>query len=313
MIKYLKHSEIDLRKWDVCINRSFNGNAYANSWYLDIVHPSWEALVENDYERVMPLTGGSKMGVSYLFQPYFTQQLGVFSQSVLNPKIVLEFIGHIPRHFKFIEINLNSLNKLDDPRFKAIPNKNHILDLINEYPKIAAKYSSNTKRNIKKSQKTTQTLMKNIKPEAVVKLFRENRGKEIGKWDDGHYAILTRLMYTAVYKGKGIVYGVFDGRNQLTAAAFFLKSNNRLIFLFSGADSFARESSAMTFLIDGVIQEFAPSQLVLDFEGSNNTDLARFYKGFGAKEVEYSSLRVNRLPFPLKQFLVVYKKLKKQE
>ena len=46
---------IDKKHWDDCISKSFNGNVYAWSWYLDIVHPKWEALVENDYERVMAL------------------------------------------------------------------------------------------------------------------------------------------------------------------------------------------------------------------------------------------------------------------
>lgn len=311
MIKYLKHSEIDFQKWDDCISHSFNGNAYAYSWYLDIVHQGWEALVENDYERVMPLTGNKKMGVDYLFQPYFTQQLGVFSKSILNPAIVLKFVQAIPAHFKFVEIKLNSLNKITDKQYKLESNKNHILDLINEYPKIAAKYSTNTKRNLKKSQSVSQSLMKNIKPESVIQLFRENKGKEIHQWDDRHYSILSHLMYTAVYKGKGIVYGVFDSMNQLNAAAFFLKSNNRLIFLFSGSNQQARESASMTFLIDAIINEFAPSQLVLDFEGSNNAELARFYKGFGAKEVEYPSLQINRLHFPMKQLFLLYKLIKK--
>ena len=56
MIKHLTHNMIDKRRWDDCIAKSFNGSVYAWSWYLDIVHPNWEALIENDYERVMPLT-----------------------------------------------------------------------------------------------------------------------------------------------------------------------------------------------------------------------------------------------------------------
>jgi hypothetical protein len=57
----------------------------------------------------------------------------------------------------------------------------------------------------------------------------------------------------------------------------------------------------MTFLFDNVINEFAGTQVVLDFEGSNDENLARFYRGFGAKEVYYKVLKYNMLPFPLKQ------------
>ena len=80
--------------------------------------------------------------------------------------------------------------------------------------------------------------------------------------------------------------------------------------MFSGSDDTAKETAAMTFLIDSVIKEFSPSQLVLDFEGSNDPDLARFYKGFGAKEIEYNSLEINRFTFPLKQLYTLYKHIK---
>lgn len=310
MIKHLKNSEIDIVKWDQCINQSFNGNVYVLSWYLDITHEGWEALVENEYERVMPLPVSKKYSIYYMLQPFFIQQLGVFSTKRLNPEVINKFISHIPGHIRYVNINLNSFNKVKNDRLQLVKNVNHIQDMIKEYPLIAKKYSTNTKRNLKKSQKNKLSLMKNIKPEAVVNLFKLNKGKQIEKWNDHHYHKLSRLMYSAVYKGKGLVYGVFTEGNQLCAGAFFVKSNNRLIFLFSGADQTAKETGAMTFLIDSVIREFSPSQLVLDFEGSNDPNLARFYKGFGAKEIEYMGLEINRLTFPFKQLFALYNLLK---
>ena len=61
MIKYRTYDKIDKRRWDECIAKSFNGSVYAWSWYLDVVHPKWDALVENDYERVMPICGSKKL------------------------------------------------------------------------------------------------------------------------------------------------------------------------------------------------------------------------------------------------------------
>ncbi|MCK4361546.1 MAG: hypothetical protein KAV70_07350, partial [Bacteroidales bacterium] len=81
MIKHLTYQQINKSKWDECIKKSFNGIIYGYSWYLDIVCKHWEALVENDYERVFPLTTGKKFGINYLYQPFFTQQLGVFSKN----------------------------------------------------------------------------------------------------------------------------------------------------------------------------------------------------------------------------------------
>src|SRR4030043_203599 len=57
MIKHLRHHEIDKERWDESIKKAFNGIIYAYSWYLDIVSPGWEALITEDYKKVMPLTG----------------------------------------------------------------------------------------------------------------------------------------------------------------------------------------------------------------------------------------------------------------
>ena len=84
MIQHLKHDQIDKWKWDETIKHSFNGTIYAYSWYLDIVCPGWEALIKNDHEYVMPLTAGKKYGVDYIYPPFFSQQLGIFSNSKLN-------------------------------------------------------------------------------------------------------------------------------------------------------------------------------------------------------------------------------------
>ncbi|MBK7430609.1 MAG: hypothetical protein IPI62_06680 [Bacteroidetes bacterium] len=81
MIKHLRHTEINKSKWDNTIKLSPEGIVYAASWYLDIVSPGWEALMDDDYKFIFPLCTRSKFGFSYLYQPHFTQQGGLFSIS----------------------------------------------------------------------------------------------------------------------------------------------------------------------------------------------------------------------------------------
>ena len=59
MINYLTNEQIDKSRWDDCVAHAVNGNVYAFSWYLDIVHPGWEALVEmidGNYVTIMPIS-----------------------------------------------------------------------------------------------------------------------------------------------------------------------------------------------------------------------------------------------------------------
>ena len=108
MINYVRHNEIDLVKWDGCIDRSLNGNFSAYSWYLNCVCPGWDALVEGDYETIMPLPNKSKFGIRYIFPPFFVNQLGVFSGIPLTSEKTDLFLKNIPSEFKFVQAGLNS-------------------------------------------------------------------------------------------------------------------------------------------------------------------------------------------------------------
>lgn len=299
MIQYLQNENIDRRKWDETIARSFNGIVYAYSWYLDIVSPGWNALVNNDYKSVMPLTWRKKYGISYLFQPFFTQQLGVFSSEKSDADLVQQFLDAIPEQFKFVEINLNTFNHFNLQKFSIKQNLTHELDLIESYENIAKNYSDNLKRNLKKAQNNKlQTVFIN-QPDAVIKLFRKNRGAEVSTLKERDYKTLTTLMHQAIHKGKAQIINVLNEQNELCAGAFFIESNNKVIFLFSGLSEEGKNLNAMPFLIDSFIRKNAGKNVTFDFEGSNDENLARFYKSFGSKECVYQQLKINKLPFPV--------------
>ena len=297
MIHYLKHSEIDKKKWDDCITRAFNGIIYGYSWYLDIVCPGWEALVDEDYRKVMPLTGRVKLGIRYLYQPFFTQQLGVFSVDKLAGEDVEDFLNSIPKAYKLIEINLNTFNKLVPfDRVEVKRSITHELDLIPSYETLHAQYSDNTKRNMKKGIREGLSTVRSASPREVIDLFSANKGKEVGSFGEQHYLMLTKLINECIKRGKGHVWGVNDKEGRLCAGAFFVESNGKVIFLFSGRNKEARTNGAMFFLIDRFIAANSQQNLTLDFEGSNDPNLARFYKGFGSKECLYLQVRKNSLP-----------------
>jgi hypothetical protein len=52
----------------------------------------------------------------------------------------------------------------------------------------------------------------------------------------------------------------------------------------------------MSLIIDQFIKQNAGSKLTLDFEGSNNPDLARFYKSFGATMLTYPKIIRSKYP-----------------
>ncbi|RLD41516.1 MAG: hypothetical protein DRI86_13210 [Bacteroidetes bacterium] len=298
MIKYLKHDEIDFTQWDKCISNSVGAYIYAYSWYLDIVAGEWDALVDDDYLSVFPLPFRQKFGVKYIYQPVFTQQLGLFSTEMQGIARLNEFLQAIPKDFKLIEMNLNKYYvTIKRKNYSLVENRNLELDLAKDYEHIYKQFSTNLKRNIKKADKQELRIAEHVKPEELIALFKENKGSELNVYSPEDYVRLGRLAYMLLHKGKASIVGVYNKENTLIAAALFVSGKTRFIFLFSGLNKEGKEKAAMPFLISSFIKKYSNSNKVFDFEGSNNESLARFYKSFGAQEYHYFGLRQYRFPF----------------
>ncbi len=309
MIRYLENKAIDKPKWDALIAEC--GNIYAYSWYLDIVHPGWDALVEDNYQAVMLLTGGKKFGVNYLFQPFFVQQLGVFSKTPMIDGKLKDFLDAIPEKYRFCELRLNESNTLNNDIEGIDYHRNILLDLNQDIQSLRANYHQNTKRNLAKAETHNLYLLETVQPQQVVDLFRNNRGALLEKWGDAEYGVLLHLVEEAEKHDAAFVWSVTDqeGGDPL-CAAIFMKTNDRITFLFSGLNAEGKQCQAMTYLIDQVIQRYANQPITFDFEGSDNDNLARFYLGFGGREVRYPGYTFNRMSPMGKALLKVWKRRK---
>jgi hypothetical protein len=295
MIKYLKHNRIDKKRWDDCISQSTNGLIYAYSWYLDIVAEKWDALVNDDYSAVMPLVFNSKFGINYLYPPFFTQQLGVFHKKENGKNLEEGFFKAIPDAFLYREINLNYLNRFLPADYEVTERINLELDLTPEYPDINSRYSQNTFRAIKKAEKENLKIVNDLHIKDIVEIFIANRSKGLIKFTK-KLPVFIQLFMEADKRGFAEIHGALNKEGKLIAGAAFFISEGRAIFIFSGTTEEAKEKRAMFLLIDNFIRRNSSTNLILDFEGSNNEGIARFYKSFGAREKNYFHLKKNSLP-----------------
>lgn len=296
VIKYIPHKEINKEAWNHCLDNAVNQMVYAYAWYLDIVSPNWDALVLGNYEAIMPLTHRKRFTFAYLAQPAFTQQLGVFYSQLEHMNATNEFLAAVPNKFKLIEINLNTFNIQSNSSFIPKQNITCHLDLSKSYDQIKSNYAQQINRNIKKAVKSELTISNEISPQIIIDLFKLNKEKSIKKLKSKVYTTLIDLCRVLKEMNAIICKGVVNKAGEYIAGAIFVKYNDQAIFLFSGANEEAKSCGAMSYLIDNFINVNANSNLLLDFEGSNNKNLARFYLGFGAKSVNYCSIRKNNLP-----------------
>jgi hypothetical protein len=302
MIRYYKYNEIDFVKWDECISNSINSYIYAFSWYLNIVAQEWDALIEDDYVSVFPLPVRSKYGIKYVYQPFFTQQLGIFTIDSLSQNRINEFLKAIPNDVKYLNLNLNKYISVQNSSFEITPKTNIELDLQKDYFLIEKKYSTNLNRNLKKAYSNGLQLHEVNRPEVLIDLFKSNKGANLGVYKESDYQTLLKLFYKLLHLSMAEIYCVYTPNNTLCASAIFVKSKNRIIFLFSGLNSLGKELNAMPFLIDSIIKKYSSSSVILDFEGSSNESLARFYSSFGSEVFEYQQIILSRLN-PLYRFV----------
>jgi len=294
-IRYRKRHEIDNDKWNLCIETAPNGLIYAYSFYLDGTADNWDALILNDYEAVMPLPWRKKIGFYYLYQPFFSAQLGVFGNNI-NANLVENFLKAIPSKFKLWELSLNHQNIFRLNSFRLFERVNFVLPLNHAYETLYTNYRESIKRNIKKSVQYGCHKKTDFDIDDVIELSRQQ--KHIAS--DDEFQKFKNLYLLLKDKSASKTYGIFSDKNELIASCVFTFSHNRAYYILVGNHPNGRTLGASHALIDAFIKDYAGQNLTLDFEGSDIKNLAFFYSSFGAMEEKYAAIKVNALPWYVK-------------
>jgi hypothetical protein len=300
MIEHIPHAQIDKQWWDGVLLRSPSRMWYAQSWVLDLTSPGWDALIDRKAEAIMPLTWRSKFGVKYLFQPYGSQQLGVFARSY-SDDLGEKFIGSIPKDFVYGDIALNeSMHSLTSGEVQLSPLHQQVLVLDRPYQDLRSAYSTGVRRNLKKIDPHI-SVHDDVDPEEFRTLFQRTTAKRFNSGRRSDHQVMQQVMMSAVGKGQGRIFGIRKDAH-VRAAACFMEWEGRSIFYKSAADDIGKEMFGMFRIVDHYIQNNAGSGLLLDMAGSNTPSVARFNAGFGAGSRVYLRLQFNRLP-PLLRWL----------
>ncbi len=287
MIKYLTRNQIDITKYDNCVLKSINCRVYGYSWYLDTVCDDWDVLILGDYIAVMPLPKRKKYGINYIYQAPWIQQLGVFSKDKIKQKLIVEFIQHIPKKFKLIDLLLNSGNTFLNSNIKV--RINYILSLENNFVSIKNKYNKNRKR-ISKTDFSIFIIDKKGNSEDFLELYKQQELK-FKTHKDGFEKLEKLVGLKNKHTNIWLVY--YD--KTIIAGLFWLKDEYRITYLAPISTTFAKQQNIPTFLINELIKEHVNTKVILDFEGSMVKGVANFYKSFGVKKETYYQYKKYRL------------------
>ncbi len=292
MIHYVLHKDLDIVKYNECITESSNGLLYAHNWYLDCVAKNWDVLVLNDFEAVMPLPIRKKYGISYIFVPPWTQQLGVFSKKKVDQDVMLEFLQAIPKKYKLIDILMNT-GTIFQSKYSSIRD-NYTLQIDKPHEALYKSFSKGRKSSIKQAEKNNLVIREVSSLEALLRLFKTNKDSEYNR-SDADLKVLKELVLKGISIQKISVLEVVTQKNKLLGGAIFLIDFKRITYLFSALNSEGREKQAMSLVIDFMIKKYAQQAVIFDFEGSMVNEIASFYRSFGAQLELYYHFRKKRL------------------
>ena len=297
-IRYVPYKEIDFTKWDNCIATASNGLIYGYSYYLDHMAKHWDGLVLGDYEAVMPLTWNKKYGITYLYQPFLTAQLGVFGQNI-SGELLVTFLYAIPAKFLYWDFYLNHQNVFPLKDFHLYQRRNYILDLDKPYEELYKNYRENIRRNIRKAEQLGCESIIDFDVQKVVELAVEQM-KSYTKESSDNVDRFCKLYNYLNQRQQAITYGILNAKKELIASCVFIFSHNRAYYILVGNHPDGRTIGASHSLIDAFIKDHAGKKMLLDFEGSDIRNLAFFYSSFDASEENYAAIKLNKLPFYLK-------------
>jgi hypothetical protein len=292
-IHHLTRKEIDDTRWNVCVGKSPGGLIYARTAYLDHMAPGWEALVTGDYDCVMPLTHKKKYGVRYLSQPPFCQQLGLVGQC--TDAIQQTILDKAKYLFPFAEISLNFKNSVGQAELC----NNFILHLLPSYEILSSGYSNDLRKNLARCTQFSLQYRQGNKVEECITLYRKIYGQRFPQVKAEHYDGLTNFCLT---NPEHFILREVRSGEKLLSTVLCLTDSKRIYFLASTTLPEGRNMEANHFLVDNIIREFSGRDVILDFEGSDISGIAAFYKNFGAINQPYPKISWNRLKWPWSMF-----------
>jgi hypothetical protein len=300
MIVYHKNNEIDREQWDNCIKNAPGSKPYAYSWYLDIMAPGWQALVDDDYDSVFPVPGFSRFGIQYVATPVFLQQLGAFSPDKPASNALAEFLDYMPDFFRFIDLSVGQ--KIESDRYKVTEKINFELDLARPYDTIFNGFSDHCKRNIEAASRKKPELVTDIKPEELINLFIQNKGKEISGIKERDYQRLKNLMNFCQINKKGRLIGVREARKKLIFGIFLVEVRGSKTMLFVVNTPRSREKRIGYYFVNDLIKNNASTKTIIDFDGSSIPSIASFMESFGCEKTPFYRIYRNRLIWPIRMF-----------
>ncbi len=300
-IRFIPQQEIDKEKWDALIAKSNNAFIYSTTTYLDLFTIGWGGIVYGDYQVVMAVPFKSKLGIKYTYTPVGVAQLGMVGHDITE-QLEDAFLNALHQEFKYGMLHLGPFfSKKNAEKYGIKWKTNFILPLNEPYEVLQKNYTKDATKNLRKANELAQLVSFDVDTKEIGEAFMQqygNRGNT--RKLEAEYKVFANNLEELCAKGMAFKIAIRTETGELLGAGVFGKFRSRIYYVFGAPTALGRSHQTAHILMDSVIQKYAGTDYILDFEGSSIPSVAMFYKKFSPVDEPYPLYKFNHLPEPVK-------------
>ena len=281
-IRYIPFEDIDKVKWNSCIHFAVNSEVSGYHWWLKAVVKEWDAIVEGDYESVMPLFYQKDLwGRKVLYQPKLLGKIGIQSIHMLSRKRIIEMLNLLPET-PSIQIQLNEMNILPpDLDIKSEQHTAHRLLLSKPLSVLRAAYSPEVRELIRKELPPGYFFQVMMKPEEIVEFCQKNKQLPYDQYES------LRVFYNLLHRGTLVSNVLLDENKNPIALLVITYHMKKIKVLVTSQNKKGSDLKAIYRLYDHVFNLHQNKAMMFEFFHSDG----EVAEGLGADEYVYWEIK----------------------
>lgn len=287
---------------DFCKNHQLP--IFYQPWWLDCLagENNWDVAIykkSNEIFGVLPYYQKNKIGFKFLGLPILSQHLGpwlIYPEGQKNntklsfEKEALSFlINQLPKaNISVIKFHHSMQNILPFVwnGFRSSVKYTYILkDIHKKETNLLENLSSNTRKNIKKAEKTLEVFESAdiTKLYELIELTFQRQSLKVPYSKE----VLHNLFKTCQSKGLSKILMAKDSTGNIHSGILLIWNEKTVYYLVGGSDPRYRKSEAMTLIMWESVKFASSFAQEFDFEGTMVESIERFIRGFGATQHPY--------------------------
>jgi hypothetical protein len=287
-----------------------SNSLFDEPWWLTAVAPGqWSAVeIERDGHVIarLPYVVHRRLGMTIVTMPPLTARLGPWlapsnakpaNQLGQQKDLMTELIQRLPRHHYFLQdfhYSVTNWLPFHWQGFEQTTRYSYVLEDLRDMESVWSGLLVNIRTDIRKAQKQLR-----VRTDLGLDRFLEISALTFSRQGKKHpypRDLVERVDAACAARAGRRMFFAEDARGRIHAAIYVIWDSRSAYYLMGGGDPALRNSGATSLVLWEAINFAATVTQQFDFEGSMLEPVERFFRAFGARQVQYFRVtRVGRL------------------